>query len=273
MSAPDRHFKDEIHDLLDGRLDAAARREVEAHIEGCEECMRAFEAMRWTKNFAASHFAAPPEAPADLRDSILRSLRAEGTHRAAPSNIITPPPTRWRTRTIIALASAAVLMVGTVLAFLHFTRKPDLPAAIAALHGDYKSQRLTLEFATADVKEMESYFAAHGVAFRTRVFDLGMMKYQLVGGRVDRARTQPAALFVYRGADGRILVCEMFAGKMADLPATAEVREHNGFRFQIYRKGDRTAVFWPEGAVLCALVSDGAPEDVMQLAFAKAMAP
>ena len=70
-----------------------------------------------------------------------------------------------------------------------------------------------------------------------------------------------------------MLVCEMFTGKMADLPAGSEAREHNGFRFQIFRQGDLTAVFWPEGAVVCVLISDGPPEDVVQLAFAKAMAP
>ena len=269
MPAPDRHFKDEIHELLDGRLDAAARREVEAHLETCEECRRAFEAMRWTKQFAAAHFAAPPEAPAELRDRILRSLRAE----IEPVNIITPPPARWRKQTILALASAAVLLLAAILAFVHFTRKPQMPAVMADLYRDYKAQRLTLEFSTSDVKQMESYFAGRGVAFNTRVFDLGMMKYQLVGGRVDRGRKQPAALFVYRGADERVLVCEMFAGKMAELPAGAEVREHNGFRFQIFRQGDLTAVFWPEGAVVCVLISDGPPEEVVQLAFAKAMAP
>ncbi len=269
MPAPDRHFKEEIHDLLDGRLDDAARLEVEAHLENCEECRRAFEAMRWTKKFAASHFAAPTEAPAELHARILRSLRAE----SQPVNIITPPPSFWRRRTFLAVASAAALMISAALAFLHFTRKPQMPAVIAELYRDYKAQRLTLELSTTDVKEMESYFAAHSVAFRTRVFDLGMMKYQLVGGRVDRGRRVPAALFVYRGPDDRVLLCEMFSGKMSDLPATTEVREHNGFRFQIYRNGDRTAVFWPEGAVVCALVSDGPPEDVMQLAFAKAMAP
>ena len=58
MPAPDRHFKEEIHDLLDGRLNAAARLEVERHLETCEECRRAFDAMRWTKKFAALHFAA-----------------------------------------------------------------------------------------------------------------------------------------------------------------------------------------------------------------------
>jgi anti-sigma factor RsiW len=269
MSAPDRHFKEEIHDLLDGRLDAAARLEVELHLETCEECRRVFDAVHWTKNFTASYFAAPPEAPAELRDRILGALRAE----AAPANIITPPPSRWRPRTILALASAAVLMLSAILAFVHFTRKPQMPALMAELHRDYLAQRLTLEFKTSDVKEMESYFASHGVAFQTRVFDLGMMNYQLVGGRVERGRPQPAALFVYRGPDDRMLLCEMFAGKMADLPAGAEVREHNGFRFQIYRDGDRTAVFWPEGAILCVLVSDGPPEEVIQLAFAKAMAP
>ena len=269
MPAPDRHFKDEIHDLLDGRLDAAARLEVERHLETCEECRRAFDAMRWTKKFAAKRFGAPPEAPAELRDRILGALRAE----AAPAKIITPPPSRWRPRTMLALASAAVLMISAVLAFVHFTRKPPMPAVMADLHRDYQAQRLTLEFTTSDVKEMESYFASHGVAFQTRVFDLGMMKYQLVGGRVDRGRPKPAALFVYRGADDRVLVCEMFAGKMAGLPAGAEVRQHQGFRFQIYRNGDRTAVFWPEGAILCVLISDGPPEEVIQLAFAKAMPP
>ena len=269
MPAPDRHFKNEIHDLLDGRLDDSVRLEVEAHLEACEECRRAFEAMRWTKNFAAKHFASLPEAPADLRHRILGALRAE----AAKSNIIAPPPSIWRTRTILALASAAVLMISAITAFVHFTRKPQMQAVITDLYRDYKAQRLTLEFSTTDVREMESYFAAHGVAFRTRVFDLGMMKYHLVGGRVDRGRRVPAALFVYRGPDDRVLLCEMFSGKMSDLPATTEVREHNGFRFQIYRNGDRIAVFWPEGAVVCALVSDGPPEDVMQLAFAKAMGP
>ena len=269
MPAPDYHCKDEVHDLLDGRLDDAARLEAEHHLETCEECRRAFDAMRWTKDFAASHYAAPPEASVELRDLILGALRAE----TAPANIITPPPSRWRPRTILALASAALLMISATLAYVHFTTKPQMPAIMAELHREYKAQRLALEFTTTDVKQMESYFANHGVAFQTRVFDLGMMKYQLVGGRVDRTRPQPAALFVYRGADDRALVCEMFAGKMSALPPAGEAREHNGFHFQIYREGDRTAVFWPEGAILCVLVSDGPPENVIQLAFAKAMLP
>ena len=269
MPAPDRHFKEEIHELLDGRLDAAARLEVERHLETCEECRRAFDAMRWTKKFAASHLAAPPQAPEELRARIMDALRAE----AEPANVITPPPSRWRSRPTLAWASAAVLMIAAILAFSYVRSHPSRPALMAATYRDYQAQRLTLDLVTPDVKEMEAHFASHSVPFRTRVFDLGMMQYQLVGGRVQTRDREHSALFVYRGPDGRDMLCEMFAGKMADLPTATEVRAHNGIRFQLYRSANLTAVFWAEGAVICVLISDAPSEQVVQLAYAKAMLP
>ena len=267
MPAPDRHFKEEIHELLDGRLDGAARLAVEQHLESCMECRREYEALRWTKQFAAARFAAASPAPEELRARILDALRAE----AAPANVITPPPDRWRP--LLVWASAAVLMLGAIIAFTQLRPAPARPALMAAAYRDYQAQRLPLDLATADVKEMEAHFASHGVPFRTRVFDLGMMQYQLVGGRVQTRDREHAALFVYRGRDGRDMLCEMFIGKMADLPAATEVTEHNGIRFQHYRTGALTAIFWPEGAVICVLISDAPPEQVAQLAYAKAMIP
>lgn len=49
------------------------------------------------------------------------------------------------------------------------------------------------------------------------------------------------------------------------------VREHNGIAFQVYREGDLTLVFWQEGDVVCVLTSAAPAEDVVQLAFAKAI--
>ena len=82
-----------------------------------------------------------------------------------------------------------------------------------------------------------------------------------------------SALFVYRGKAGEELLCQMFAGRVASLPAGAERRENKGIEFYVYRSGGKTAVFWQEGAIVCVLVSDIAPEKVVQLAFAKAMIP
>jgi hypothetical protein len=55
------------------------------------------------------------------------------------------------------------------------------------------------------------------------------------------------------------------------LPAPAETREHDGIPFDIFQVEGPTLVFWPEGDVLCVLVSDGEADALIQLAFAKAM--
>ena len=267
MPIPPRHFAEELDALLDGRLDAGARAEVEAHLDGCARCRREMEALRWTKTFAAGRFAAP-DAPADLREKILRSLRAQ----AVADVVIAPPLSVWR-RHAFALACAAAILLAAVVAGLVVFRRPSLPAAVAADFTAYRSHELALDATTGDVKEMEAFFASQGVPFDTRVFDLGMMDYRLVGGRVHRLGGAASALFVYRGKAGEELLCQMFAGRVASLPAGAERRENKGIEFYVYRSGGKTAVFWQEGAIVCVLVSDIAPEKVVQLAFAKAMIP
>ena len=181
--------------------------------------------------------------------------------------------TRWRKHRVIALAGAAVLLLSAIVALVRSVSRPELPAAVADFFRAYKTQRTRLDFSTSNGKALEAYFASHGVDFPMRVFDLGIGKYHLLGGRVAPGRNEPIALVVYRGANDRILMGEMFSGRLSDLPAETEARQHNGFRFHIYRKGEVTAVFWREGAIVCALLSDGPREDVVQLAFANAIAP
>lgn len=98
-----------------------------------------------------------------------------------------------------------------------------------------------------------------------------MMNYSLIGGGVHRFQEQPSALFAYRSADGRAVVCQMYEGEVTELPEPAERRRQNDIDFLVYRKGDLTIVFWEEGDVLCVLVADGDSESAIRLAFAKAV--
>ncbi len=264
MPTPPRHFKEELDALLDRCLDDATRAEVEAHLAVCDECRRAFDALRWTKQFAATRFAAP-DAPADLREKILRSLRADTIAEVLPA-----PPRRTWSR---PLALAATVLFAAVLAGFFYFGKATLPTLVVKDFRAYRTQQLPLDLATDDVKQMEEFFSAHGVPFTPRVFDLGMMHYRLVGGRVHRLAGQPSALFIYRGPAGEDLLCQMFPGQVAQLPAGAERLINKGIEFFIYRKARMTAVFWQEGAIVCALASDIESENVTQLAFAKAMVP
>ena len=273
MTTPPQHFKAELQELLDERLDAATRAQVGQHLATCVECRREFAALRWTKQIAARQFAATADTT-KLRQGVLQALRAEpppATAEIAQRKIVRPG--FWTPKWKPALACAAALTLVALLAFLLIPRRPGLLEVIARDFRSYQKQELALELNTTDVKEMETYFIARGVAFNTRVFDLGMMNYQLVGGRVQPFEQRPTALFVYRGAANQILHCRMYAGTTAQLPAGAVVRENNGIRFHIYENGGVTMVFWQEGAVVCVLNSDIPSEQVVQLAFAKAMLP
>ncbi len=97
------------------------------------------------------------------------------------------------------------------------------------------------------------------------------MGYRLVGGRVHDLRGRTSAFFVYEGPGKRIAVCQMFEGSISDLPTGATVREQGGIVMRAYRVGGTTMAFWQEGNVVCVLASDLAVEDLMRLAFLKAM--
>lgn len=269
MTTPPEHFDDELQELLDGRLAAPRQAEVERHLESCAKCQRTFAALQWTKQTVAIQ-SVPAEAPAELRAQILRALRPVPPP-AAPEP--TPPHFGWWFQWKPAFALAAITIALALLAFLLFPKSPGMIQTVAQDFQAYQKQKLPLAFNTTDVKAMETFFATHGATFNTRVFDLGMMNYQLVGGRVRPFRHQPTALFVYHGPANEVLHCRMYAGKVSDLPAGSVERENQGIKFHIYQTKGITMVFWQEGGVVCVLSSDIATEQVVQLAFAKAMPP
>ena len=152
---------------------------------------------------------------------------------------------------------------------LGLLRRPDLPERAARDFEGIAGGRLTLDLGTDEPLRLETFFAQRAIPFRTRVPDLRPMQYRLVGGRVHTLGGKPSALFVYRGPDDRLLVGEMLGGTLADLEGDGRRFEHGGIELLAYRREGSTQVFWQEGDVLCALVSDGPLDEVVALAFAK----
>lgn len=62
----------------------------------------------------------------------------------------------------------------------------------------------------------------------------------------------------------------MFEGGTAGLPKGLR-HDREGISFFVYGRDGSTQIFWQEGDVTCVLVSDAPPEEVLSLAFAKAM--
>jgi hypothetical protein len=131
----------------------------------------------------------------------------------------------------------------------------------------YRAGTLPLQLETSDTNALERFFSREGVRFRTRVFDLGVMRFRLVGGRVHQLGGRPSVLFVYRDERNRTLICQMYPGRVQELPGGAERLEHEGMVFSRYSRNGLTEVFWQEENVTCVLVSDAQPEETLSLAF------
>ncbi len=249
------HYRDELQELLDRRLDVEREREVRSHLDECAECRHELEALGWVKRLTA---AAPEDAlPPDLEAVIRERLASEDRRSPVPRRVF--------------LAAAASLLMGAATAWWIRRSREPLPAVVARDYRLCRSGDLPLEVHSGRPEEVEAFFRERGVPFRTRVLDLAMMRYELQGGRSHRIGDEPSALFVYRGPGARTLVCQMYAGRLDGLPPADEIRDHRGFRFQIYRQPPITLVFWQEGEVVCVLAGDFDAEEIVALAFEKAM--
>jgi anti-sigma factor RsiW len=264
MTDTANHLGSALQDFLDGRLDDARQAEVQAHLQGCPQCRGELEALRWVRDVALKQLPGE-EVPPALAERVAAALdTADRRTRSAARGTFGRRWRRWAGAGALAAAAALVLL-------LVWPPKADLAEAVAGDFTGYSRGHLQLDLRSSDIQAVENLFIAGGIDFPTRVFDFGMMQYQLVGGRIHRLRNRPSALFAYRGPEGRDLVCQMYQGRLADLPPPDDVREHDGITFQVYRTGGLTLVFWQEGAVVCVLASDAESEEVIQLAYAKAV--
>jgi len=212
-------------------------------------------------------------APADLSAAVSAMVDAEssspsGGAHGAGSTAAAPGdrPFAW------AALAAAVLLLG----FWLVNRAPAPPSARPTIVADVvasgRAWRTGAEVpahVTSATADLEEYFATE-LPFHVTVYDLGMMQYRLVGGRIVTVGGRKGAAFAYDAPDGRRVVCYMYLGTMAELPPPDERRTSKGHEFYVYHDGADTVVFWPEQKVICAFIGDLPSEDVVQLAFAKA---
>jgi anti-sigma factor RsiW len=255
----------ELQDLLDGTLAEPRRADVAQHVAACAQCRGQLAALTQARD--AMRQLPDESAPPELRTRVLAGLDAIDREAQRPHG---SPRTTRRVAAGLILAAAAALATFVVLR--DSDSEPVVPPAqIAADYRAYEGGSIALGVRTADPAAVETYFRERGITFPTRVFDLGMMGYTVVGGTVHGPPDAERALFVYRAADGIELACQMYIGRVETLPPAVEVREHNGIAFHIYRAGDVTLVFWQEGEVICVLASDARPEAVVELAMAKAV--
>src|SRR5712692_2049656 len=180
----EEHFDLELQDLLDGRLAPAERARVQAHVDGCARCQAELEDVRRGRELARRGLSSADLPPGLLGDLLKRiDAATPSAHRAALGR-----------RRFLAYGAGAV--AAGLLAVVYLRRRRDLPSEAIEAYQAFQAGGRSLEVTTSDPAVLERFFQTH-LAFRTRVFDLAMMNYRLIGGRTDQLSGRETALYMY----------------------------------------------------------------------------
>lgn len=263
------HPFEALQDLFDNRLPPSEIEPVRNHLASCATCQSVWQDLD-TSRAATASLRAGRELPDGLLADVVAALDAPGS---LGERADTASARSWIGGRRTWLSAAAVAVVAVGVGVWRFRREDSaIPARVARDLERVTTGALALDMRTDQAAVLEAHFSRSGLA-GIRVLDLAMMGYVLEGGSRHDLGGRPSALYVYRDRSRRPLVCQMYAGALADLPTTDDVRDNGPFRFHVYLEGGATTVFWQEGPIVCALASTLPRDEVVALAFAKAMLP
>jgi anti-sigma factor RsiW len=202
---------------LDAELDLTSTLEMERHLQGCEECARAYRSQRALRAAIRTH-APYFKAPDRLRRNLTRNL---GAGR----------PARW-TQAVGIAAALAVAMAGTLWVALRPRTGRELIAqeAVAGHVRSLMASHLT-DVPSSDRHTVKPWFLGK-LDFSPEVKDLEADGFPLIGGRLDYVDEKPAAALVYKRA-GHVI--NVFVWKSDDRSEGHESRR--GYNIAHWNRG------------------------------------
>jgi len=201
-----------VDGYLDGELDARTNQEIERHLRECSKCSQAYELQRDLVR-AVESGAPYYKAPAELRQSIQSSLRAEVPRQVfgnvsdqkragvlsrrseRPAMVFTP---QWSWLALAAAIIAAAIVAVTVVPRWRGNGGDHLLATqlIASHVRSLMASHLT-DVASSDQHTVKPWLDTK-LDFAPPVFDLANDGFPLVGGRLDYIQNKPVAALVYQ---------------------------------------------------------------------------
>jgi len=229
-----------IGPLLDGELDARNTTDVQAHLATCPECQRRHEVQQ-TMSSNIRRLDLAYKAPESLRRRIAAAIdeavvrapdsSASSAISVAPSAAALPPRRRasWLLWAGWPVAVAASGLLATVLLQQRSLEANEVVAAhVRSLLADHLNDVIS-----TDRHTVKPWFAGK-LDFSPPVPDLSAQGFELIGGRLEYLRRQPAAAVIYRKHGHIINVLSSPAGSdLGDLPHIERLR---GYSLRAWRQ-------------------------------------
>jgi anti-sigma factor (TIGR02949 family) len=259
---------EEVQELITASIDDALtpqeRAFLDTHLTDCSDCRAQRERESALKR-ALQQAGAAIRAPENLRAKIIDSLEvgSEGKRTFKPLRT-SAWLRRAPSRPVWAVAATLVLLIATLVYRLQPAQ--DIASLALATHERVLTGKEKLE-RVADPKELrEQLSLAVNQRFRPVALDLSSAKVRPVAGLVKRIGERQVLVTVYEG-DGPAITCYTFLGTEADAPKGAELFRDGqmGVNFYIFSDQHVNAVLHKEGDVICILVSQLPPAEIINV--------
>ena len=252
-----------ISALADNELSDRERSSVEGHLRDCPRCQRAYE-WHQSLNSEIRTVSASVVAPIDLRQRIVsdqRTMPKEAESNSRGKLIIGLQP-------FLRPAFASAFLVILLISIFFLMRRPSQPISLTALQIREKIDEgeIPLQKAT-NTDELHDWLrrAVDG-KFGPLGYDFSPLGVKPIGGTVQEVEGRQILVAVFRG-NGLSITCFTFLGTEEDAPKNATVffDPETRIRFYSFSRNGLNAVLHREGNVICILVSNMPPEELLSL--------
>ena len=186
------------------------------------------------------HIGECPRCAAEISElvGLKRSLRAARGRftpttefrRKIQQQIAKPQQSWWRTRFVLALATAAVFLVIVYVPWIWHSRRTDSLSEVADLHVEALASANPVDVVSTDRHTVKPWFQ-NKIPFSFNIPELAGTEFSLLGGRLVYLHQQPAAQLIFTMRKHQIsLLIFRRTGEIAHaLLAGDEVEKHNSF--------------------------------------------
>jgi anti-sigma factor RsiW len=232
---------------LDGELDPPSAARLAAHLEGCADCRRDYEALaalHTRLRTSATRYAAPPQLARRVRAAL-----------AAPAPAPARPRARWSWAWInfgVAGAATAAFLVTLGLYLGRPAQDARLDEELVASH--YRALQVDhlTDVASSDQHTVKPWFTGK-LDFSPPAYDFAARGYTLLGGRLDYlgGRNVAALAYQHRKHVINVFIWPEAAGQGGGEGASS------GHGFHL--------LGWSDDGLAFRAVSDAAPRDLAEL--------
>lgn len=253
--------------MVDGEITKEEEKRLSLHLQECINCSNRLREEKALKRRVGKLYK-DKRAGEALKEEVLKMIDERTT--TFPAVVVK----RFPVPLFAGVGLALVLIIFFYIYFYPVMGTKHFPEKLIT-HAGRMIEKIqkgvpSVEYSTSDPRLLEEYFKKHDeINFEVPVPDMTVAGYELLGGSVEKLKSIPFAISVYK-SEKTIVLNIMFEGIEFEGEEFGEERidEKSGMEFYLSSRGEVNSVAWWMGEELCIAVSKLPHEKLIEFIMA-----